>query len=163
MILDIKDARHTRASFAGADHIGRRAGAQQQTQCVHHDGFAASGFAGEQVQAGMEMDAQALDDSIVLHYEFQEHACADYSGVCEGGPGQKLAPSDAGHFGFAKYNETARSIVSRLIRAGLPSYSAMDPTIRNMSIGKHVWRMSPAAARQRPRRYSAAPGSHGAW
>jgi len=73
LILHIEDAGHTRARFAGADHFGGGAGAQQEAQRVHHDGFAAAGFAGEEVEAGVEVDSQALDYGVVLDHEFQEH------------------------------------------------------------------------------------------
>ena len=73
MVPHIEDAGHARARFAGAHHVGGCAPAQQQAQRVHHDGFSAAGFAGQQVESAVELDAQALDHGVVLHHQLLQH------------------------------------------------------------------------------------------
>ena len=57
----------------GADHIGRRPAAEQQAQGVDDDRLAAAGFSGQQVQAAVESNAEALDDRVVFDGEFGDH------------------------------------------------------------------------------------------
>ena len=73
VIADIEDARHARAGFSGADGLRRGAAPQQQAEGVHHQGFAAAGLARQQVQSGVEADAQALHHGIVLNHQLQQH------------------------------------------------------------------------------------------
>ena len=73
LVADVEDAGHARAGFAGADHVGRGAAAQQQAEGIHHDGFAAAGFAGQQIEPGVEADAQALDHGVVFDHQLQQH------------------------------------------------------------------------------------------
>ncbi len=71
----------TRArDLAGADHIGGGAAAQQQAERVHHDGFAAAGFPREQIQAGVKVNAQALDHRVIFDHELEEHPEAIIAG-----------------------------------------------------------------------------------
>jgi hypothetical protein len=82
VIPHIEDAGHAGARFAGAHHVGRRASAQQQAESVHHDGFSAAGFARQEIEAAVKMNAQALHHGVVLHHQLLQHAC-DYN-VCRG-------------------------------------------------------------------------------
>ena len=85
MIAHIEDARHAGAGFPGAHHVGGGAASQQQSQGVHYDRFSAAGFPGQQVQATMEADAQALHHGVVFHHQLLQHAC-DYNLHRRGGP-----------------------------------------------------------------------------
>ena len=93
MIPHVEDARHAGARFPGAHHVGGSAAAQQQPQGVHHDGFSAAGFAGQQVEAAMEVDAQALHHGIVFHHQLLQHAC-DYNVGVAGARPRLLAIAD---------------------------------------------------------------------
>ena len=78
VIADIEDARHARAGFSGADGLRRGAAPQQQAERVHHQRLAAAGLARQQVQSGVEADAQALHHGVVFNHQLQQHS-ADYS------------------------------------------------------------------------------------
>ena len=73
MIAHIEDARHAGAGFSGADSLRRSAAPQQQAKGVHHQGLAAAGLARQQVQSGVEADAQALHHGVVFHHQLQQH------------------------------------------------------------------------------------------
>ena len=73
MVAHVENAGHARARFSRAHHLGRRAPAQQEPERIHHNGFAAAGLAGEEIQPRVKMDAQPLDDGIVLDHQFQQH------------------------------------------------------------------------------------------
>jgi len=73
VVAHIEDAGDARAGFAGADHLGEGASAEEKTEGVDDDGFAAAGFSGQQVQAAVESDAEALDDRVVFDGEFSDH------------------------------------------------------------------------------------------
>jgi len=64
---DLEDSGDAGAFSAAADHFGRRSAAQQQAQRIDHDGFAAAGLAGEQVQAGVKPHAGLLDHRVVFN------------------------------------------------------------------------------------------------
>ena len=70
---DFEDSRDAGARGAGADHFRRRAAAQQQAQGVDHDGFAAAGLAGEQVQAGVKAHTGLFDDRVIFNRELDQH------------------------------------------------------------------------------------------
>ena len=74
LVAHVEDARDSRAGLARADHFGRRAPAQQQAQGVHHDGFAAAGFAGQQIQPRVKMDAQPLHHRVVFNHQLEQHS-----------------------------------------------------------------------------------------
>jgi len=78
MVPYIENASHAGARLPGTHHVGRRTGTEEQAQGVHHDGLAAAGLAGEQVEATMEVDAEAIHHGVVLHYQLLQHAC-DYN------------------------------------------------------------------------------------
>ena len=71
---DLEDARDPRALRSAAHHFGRGAAAEQQAQRVHHDRFAAAGFARQQIQAAMEAHADALDDGVVFDRQLDQHS-----------------------------------------------------------------------------------------
>ncbi len=59
--------------MAGADHIRRRAAAEQQSQRVDDDGLPAAGLPRQQVQAGVEADAQPVHHRVVFDYQLKQH------------------------------------------------------------------------------------------
>ena len=48
--------------LAGADELGRRAAAKQQPDRFHEDRLPGTGLAGEDVQAGVELQLDGIDD-----------------------------------------------------------------------------------------------------
>ena len=60
--------------FAGPHQIGRRAGAEQQADRLDEDGLARAGLAGQDVEAGLELDLDGLDHRKVADAEKTEHA-----------------------------------------------------------------------------------------
>ena len=58
---------------AVADEICRAFAAHEQCQCVHQDGLACAGFAGEQIEAGAKDGYGVIDDGVVFCAEFYEH------------------------------------------------------------------------------------------
>ena len=71
---DLENAGNARPLLAGADHVARRAAAEQQPERIHHDRLAASGFAGEQVQTGMKPHAQTVDHGVIFDHQFVQHS-----------------------------------------------------------------------------------------
>ena len=69
----VEDAGDACAGFSGADHFIRCAAAEEEAQSVDDDRLAAAGFAGEEVEAGVEVHAQPLDDGVVFDDELEEH------------------------------------------------------------------------------------------
>src|SRR5258708_31102743 len=59
--------------LAGANHVGRRARAEQQSERAQDDGFAGAGFAGEDIEAGAELEMSFLDDREVAYVQFEQH------------------------------------------------------------------------------------------
>ena len=49
LVAHVENARHARPRFPRAHHLRRRAAAQQQAQCIHHDGFAAARLSCQQI------------------------------------------------------------------------------------------------------------------
>ena len=70
---DLEDSRDASARGAGANHFRRSAAAQQQSQGVDHDGFAAAGLAGEQVQAGVKAHPSLFDHRVIFDRELDQH------------------------------------------------------------------------------------------
>ena len=70
---DFEDPRDAGARGARADHFRRRTAAQQQSQRIDHDGFAAAGLAGEQVQAGVKPHTGLFDDRVIFNRELDQH------------------------------------------------------------------------------------------
>ena len=77
----IEDAGDARAGFSGADHVGRGASAEKQSEGIHHDGFAAAGFTRQEIQPGVEMNSQAIHHCVVFDHQLEQHARGDYSGA----------------------------------------------------------------------------------
>jgi len=73
LFADFEDAGDAGAVFAGADHVGGGAAAEEQAEGIDDQRLAATGFAGEEVEAGVEADAEAVNHGIVFDYEFEEH------------------------------------------------------------------------------------------
>ena len=59
--------------FAGPDEVGRGAPAEQQADRFDEDRLPGAGFAGQDVQAGVELDLDRVDDSQVPDAEEAEH------------------------------------------------------------------------------------------
>ncbi len=59
-------------------HLRRSSRSQQQSQRVHHNGFAAARFAGQYIQPFLETDAGLLHDGIVLNNELHQHVTELY-------------------------------------------------------------------------------------
>ncbi len=62
-----------RLRLAGADQIGRGAGAEQQADRLDEDRLARAGLAGQDVEAGLELDLDGLDDRKVADAEEAQH------------------------------------------------------------------------------------------
>src|SRR5262249_33860235 len=58
----------------GAQQLGRTALAQQQAQRSKEKRLAGAGLAGPGAEAGLQLDADVLDEGQVLHSQFAEHA-----------------------------------------------------------------------------------------
>ena len=61
------------ASSPGADEVGRRAAAEEQADRFDEDRLAGAGFAGEDVEAGLELDLDGVDDREVADAEEAKH------------------------------------------------------------------------------------------
>ena len=59
--------------LAGANHIGRRARAEQQSERAQDDRFAGAGLARKHVEAGAELEMSFLDDREVAYVQFEQH------------------------------------------------------------------------------------------
>ena len=59
--------------FAGAHEVGAGAAADQQVDGFDEDGLAGAGFAGEDVEAGLELDLEVIDDRQMAHAEEAKH------------------------------------------------------------------------------------------
>ncbi len=73
-----KNGRHPRPLGIRTHHVGRRAAAQNQPKCIHHNGFAAPGLARQQVQSGVKLHPDAFHHGVVLHHQFQQHSMKLY-------------------------------------------------------------------------------------
>src|SRR4051794_18859958 len=62
--------------FAAADHLCRRFGAGEESQSVHDDRLAGSGFAGQQAETGFEMNLKFVDECEVSYSKKAQHALA---------------------------------------------------------------------------------------
>ncbi len=103
-VLHLEGACHAGARSAGAHHVSGSARAEEQAEGVDDDGFAAAGLTGKEVEAVVELDAEALDDGQIFDHEFEEH-CANYSGspsrqITAGMPRRRENP-EGGAGGFA--------------------------------------------------------------
>ena len=63
--------------LAGADEVARRAAAEQQADGLDQDRLAGAGLAGQDVEAGVELDLDRVDDREVRDAEEAEHAESD--------------------------------------------------------------------------------------
>ena len=59
---------------AGTDHVGRCAAAQQQSQRIHHDRFAAARLASEQIEARVKSHAKAVDHGVIFNHQLVQHS-----------------------------------------------------------------------------------------
>ena len=59
--------------LTGANHFGRRARAEQQSERAQDDRFAGAGFARQHVEAGAELEIGFLDDREVADVQFEQH------------------------------------------------------------------------------------------
>jgi len=73
-VSGFEDGFDRRLSFAGSDEIQGCPRAQQQSDRLDEDGFARSGLARQNVEAGLELDVNGLDDSEVADTEETQHA-----------------------------------------------------------------------------------------
>ena len=69
-----KIASIARGVLAGADEVARRAAAEQQADRLDEDRLAGPGLAGQDVEAGLELDLDRVDDREMLDAEEAEHA-----------------------------------------------------------------------------------------
>ena len=70
----LEDAGDDGLVCAVADDARRRTfAAHQEGQCIHEDGFARAGFAGEEIEAGAKGGDGVIDDGVVFSAEFDEH------------------------------------------------------------------------------------------
>ena len=60
--------------LAGAHEVARGPAAEQETHGLDQDGFTRAGFAGEDVQARLELDLGRVDDREPLDAEEAKHA-----------------------------------------------------------------------------------------
>ena len=70
----LKDAGHHGLVGSMAHHFGGGFAAHQERQRVHEDGFAGTGFTGEQVQSRPEDSNGVIDDCVVFRAKFDEHS-----------------------------------------------------------------------------------------
>ena len=59
--------------LAGAHEVGAGAAADEQVDGFDEDGLAGAGFAGEDVQAGLEFDLEPVDDRQMAHAQEAKH------------------------------------------------------------------------------------------
>ena len=69
----LEDRFDGRGVLAGADEVARGAAAEQQADGLDEDRLAGAGFAGQDVQAGVELDLDRVDDREVLDAKEAEH------------------------------------------------------------------------------------------
>ena len=61
-VRPIEDRLDRGGVFAGADQVSRGAAADQQADRADQDGLAGAGLAGEDVEARLELELEAIDD-----------------------------------------------------------------------------------------------------
>jgi hypothetical protein len=64
---------HLRLRLAGANQISRGAAAHEEADRFDEHRLAGAGFAGEDVQAGLEFDLDGIDDGEVLNAKEAKH------------------------------------------------------------------------------------------
>ena len=89
---DLEDALHQCPLGAVADLLGAGPGTEREGESIDHQGLAAAGLAGEEVQAGAEADVGAGDQREVTNPERLQHH--DFQAV--GAPGGRPSRSSAG-------------------------------------------------------------------
>ena len=72
-VASSKIASMVACGFAGANQVGRGAGAEQQPDGLDEDGLAGAGLAGQDVEAGLELDLDGLDHRKVADAEEAQH------------------------------------------------------------------------------------------
>jgi hypothetical protein len=70
----LEDRLDCRLTLAGTDEILGRAGAQQQSDGLDKNGFARPGLTRQDVEAGLELDLNGLDDGEVAYAKETQHA-----------------------------------------------------------------------------------------
>ncbi len=68
-----KMASTTARCFAGTDHFGRGFRAGQQTQGVDDNRLSGAGFAGKQVETGIEVKFELIDESKISDAKKPQH------------------------------------------------------------------------------------------
>src|SRR5271169_6298556 len=63
------------------DGVSRGFVAQQQRKRVNEDGFSGAGLAGQEVEAGGELDGDVVNDRVVFDPQFQQHVSSRLSEV----------------------------------------------------------------------------------
>ena len=64
---------HVRVSFARADEVGRCAASHEQPDRLDEHRLAGPGFAGQDVQPGLEFDLDRIDNGEVLNAQKAKH------------------------------------------------------------------------------------------
>ena len=72
----VEDGLDRRRVLPGPDEVGRGAAADQQPDGADEDGLAGAGLAGQDVQAGLELELEAVDDGQIADGEEAEHETA---------------------------------------------------------------------------------------
>ncbi len=72
-VRTLEDGLHRRERLTRAHEVGARAAAEQQVDRPDDDGFSGASFAGEDVQARLELDFEMLDDRQMSNAQEPEH------------------------------------------------------------------------------------------
>ena len=82
-------------AFGALTHdVPAGAAAGNQQQCIHHDGLAGAGLAGECAQAGAEFQFGLIDDHQIAQLQMSQHVLADNS-TFQDGRAPRPAPNEA--------------------------------------------------------------------
>src|SRR5687767_14717390 len=74
--IDFEHGFDYRSRFPAADHFRGRLGADQQPERVNEDGFAGAGFAGEEIEALIEVKFELVDEREIAHSQEAQHTWA---------------------------------------------------------------------------------------
>ena len=75
----LEDGLDGRGVLAGAHEVARRPSAEQKADRLHEDRLPRAGFAGQDVQAGVELDLDRVDHREVLDAQEAKHAESENS------------------------------------------------------------------------------------
>ena len=73
-----ENPRHAGAPRARAHHVDTGARTEEQRERVHDDGFATPRLSGEEIQARLEREAEAVHHCVALDIEFLQHAAEGF-------------------------------------------------------------------------------------